>query len=80
MTRLFSYIDMALNKPLLKTQLSNLFTSLSTNQDGDDARDKLIDGLATIIDSYVRSVTVTTTTVTVGSATTQTGTAVGVIS
>jgi hypothetical protein len=68
---------MPLLKPTLETQLRGLFTELSTNQDSADALDKLVSQLATIIDTYIKSATVTVDVTTVGTATTQKGIGTG---
>jgi hypothetical protein len=70
---------MALNKTTLESQLRQLFSDSASNEDGEDAREQLIKGLATVVDTYVRSAQVTVNVVTTGSATTQTGTGSGTL-
>ena len=71
---------MPLIKANLKTQITNLFNGLAQNEDGEQARQQLIDGLTDIIDGYLKTATVNVTVATTGTAAAQTGTGTGTLS
>ena len=68
---------MALNRQALKQEILNILNTLKDETDQASAIDQFADRLATAIDNYVRSATVTTTVTgatTSGDAVTGTGT------
>lgn len=72
---------MALLKPTLEAQLTTLFDSLSTDTgDAAASRARMISGLATAIDTYIKTATVTVSVATTGSAAAQAGGGTGTLS
>ncbi|MFH7017190.1 hypothetical protein [Flavobacterium sp. FlaQc-47] len=72
---------MALNKSLLEQAIKSFLIEEKTKKDdGASSIDNIAAKLATAIDTFVKSGTVTTTVTTTGSASAQTGTGTGSIS
>lgn len=71
---------MPLLKPQLEIQLRNLFTDLSANQDSEASMNELVSRLAGIIDTYIKSATVTVQVTTTGTALAQAGIGTGNLS
>lgn len=71
-----------LSQTTLQTDIKNILTDFQSNKniDSNTAIDNFSLALSSAIDKYVRSIQVTTTIITLGSATTQTGSGIGIIS